>query len=292
MHADHMTICSPCPPGPCCCVQLRHVGRGGHLRQHAAPVSTWQGPVHLEAGSSSTTTTTQDWREQELGHWTNGCLRAQHGSMGPSNRGIWGHWRVGTADLCSRLIPCIPAITRYEVELQNRGKIDVYYQLLHTDTPFGRKFSFEPSSGHLAGGQIQVRSAQRQPGGCMGWGLGCICARRGKRAQGQWFVGILGWGWSLSMCGFIRSLPTRPDPPGPLRSPSRSSCCRTCWARLTRPSSGPSAAPACRCCCSSRAACAGPAARWTQSCWTTASYRTALGVCGSLACMAGARLHR
>lgn len=44
---------------------------------------------------------------------------------------------------------------QYEVELQNRGKIDVQFQLIQPDTRFGQKFSFEPDSGHLLGGQIQ-----------------------------------------------------------------------------------------------------------------------------------------
>ncbi len=45
---------------------------------------------------------------------------------------------------------------RYEVELQNRGKIDVHYQLIPPSSAFGSKFAFEPDQGHLTGGQIQV----------------------------------------------------------------------------------------------------------------------------------------
>lgn len=42
------------------------------------------------------------------------------------------------------------------MELQNRGKIDVHYQLMPPTTPFGHKFAFEPSAGALGGGDIQV----------------------------------------------------------------------------------------------------------------------------------------
>ncbi|GFH15843.1 uncharacterized protein HaLaN_12151 [Haematococcus lacustris] len=45
---------------------------------------------------------------------------------------------------------------QYEVELQNRGKIDVHFQLVPPTTPFGVKFSFEPAQGLLLGGEIQV----------------------------------------------------------------------------------------------------------------------------------------
>ncbi len=51
----------------------------------------------------------------------------------------------------------VTCVHRYEVELQNRGKIDVHYALMPPATAFGSKFSFEPSSGHLSGGEIQVR---------------------------------------------------------------------------------------------------------------------------------------
>eukprot|EP00798_Chlamydomonas_sp_ICE-L_P006741 gene6741-3411_t len=44
---------------------------------------------------------------------------------------------------------------QYEVELQNRGKIDVEYRLIPSSTPMGTRFSFEPSSGHMSGGEIQ-----------------------------------------------------------------------------------------------------------------------------------------
>lgn len=44
---------------------------------------------------------------------------------------------------------------QYEVEIQNRGKIDVHYALTPPATDFGSMFTFEPSSGHLLGGQIQ-----------------------------------------------------------------------------------------------------------------------------------------
>lgn len=66
--------------------------------------------------------------------------------------------------LCSSALPVLLPC-RYEVELQNRGKIDVHYNLLPPSTAFGSKFTFEPSAGHLLGGQIQVLIGRRhRPG--------------------------------------------------------------------------------------------------------------------------------
>ncbi len=50
----------------------------------------------------------------------------------------------------------VNTLHQYEVELQNRGKIDVDYRLVPPGTAFGSKFSFEPPSGRLSGGQIEV----------------------------------------------------------------------------------------------------------------------------------------
>eukprot|EP00955_Chlamydomonas_euryale_P060740 357809-Chlamydomonas_euryale.AAC.3 len=44
----------------------------------------------------------------------------------------------------------------YDVELQNRGKIDVNFSLVPPTSVFGAKFGFEPDAGHLAGGEIQI----------------------------------------------------------------------------------------------------------------------------------------
>ncbi|EFJ42226.1 hypothetical protein VOLCADRAFT_67248 [Volvox carteri f. nagariensis] len=50
----------------------------------------------------------------------------------------------------------VNTLHQYEVELQNRGKIDVEYRMVPPGSPFGSRFTFEPASGRLAGGQIQV----------------------------------------------------------------------------------------------------------------------------------------
>lgn len=50
----------------------------------------------------------------------------------------------------------VNTLHQYEVELQNRGKIDVDYRLVTPSSPFASKFAFEPFTGRLAGGQIQV----------------------------------------------------------------------------------------------------------------------------------------
>ncbi|GIL73964.1 hypothetical protein Vretifemale_3957, partial [Volvox reticuliferus] len=50
----------------------------------------------------------------------------------------------------------VNTLHQYEVELQNRGKIDVDFRLVPPGSAFGSRFSFEPASGRLAGGQIQV----------------------------------------------------------------------------------------------------------------------------------------
>jgi hydrocephalus-inducing protein len=43
----------------------------------------------------------------------------------------------------------INSVSEYEVELENQGEIDAYYEMLHNDTLFGSKFSFQPSKGSL-----------------------------------------------------------------------------------------------------------------------------------------------
>lgn len=45
---------------------------------------------------------------------------------------------------------------RYEAELLNRGKVDAYWSLQPCHTPFGSKFSFEPTDGILQPGTGQV----------------------------------------------------------------------------------------------------------------------------------------
>lgn len=45
---------------------------------------------------------------------------------------------------------------QYEVELQNRGKIDAQFRLIPWSTVFGSKFEFFPDSGSLYAGQILV----------------------------------------------------------------------------------------------------------------------------------------
>ncbi|GMH35419.1 hypothetical protein BSKO_03287 [Bryopsis sp. KO-2023] len=50
----------------------------------------------------------------------------------------------------------INTLHQYEVELQNRGKIDAKFQLLPPNTEFGSKFRFEPDHGSLVAGQVQI----------------------------------------------------------------------------------------------------------------------------------------
>lgn len=49
----------------------------------------------------------------------------------------------------------INTMHQYEVELQNRGKIDAQFMLLPRNTEFGSKFKFEPDNGTLVAGQVQ-----------------------------------------------------------------------------------------------------------------------------------------
>ncbi|KXZ49496.1 hypothetical protein GPECTOR_21g722 [Gonium pectorale] len=50
----------------------------------------------------------------------------------------------------------VNTLHQYEVELQNRGKIDVEFRLVPPGSAFGTRFTFEPSQGRLSGGQIQI----------------------------------------------------------------------------------------------------------------------------------------
>lgn len=50
----------------------------------------------------------------------------------------------------------INTMHQYEVELQNRGKIDAQFMLLPKNTEFGSKFRFEPDNGVLVAGQVQI----------------------------------------------------------------------------------------------------------------------------------------
>ncbi|KAG2489301.1 hypothetical protein HYH03_012133 [Edaphochlamys debaryana] len=50
----------------------------------------------------------------------------------------------------------VNTLHQYEVELQNRGKIDVDYRLVPPGSAFGTRFTFEPPAGRLSGGQIEV----------------------------------------------------------------------------------------------------------------------------------------
>jgi hydrocephalus-inducing protein len=47
----------------------------------------------------------------------------------------------------------INSVSEYDVELENQGEIDAYYEMLHNDSLFGSKFSFQPSRGSLGVGQ-------------------------------------------------------------------------------------------------------------------------------------------
>ncbi|PNH08880.1 Hydrocephalus-inducing protein [Tetrabaena socialis] len=50
----------------------------------------------------------------------------------------------------------VNTLHQYEVWLQNRGKIDVDFRLVPPGSAFGTRFSFEPPSGRLSGGQMEV----------------------------------------------------------------------------------------------------------------------------------------
>lgn len=50
----------------------------------------------------------------------------------------------------------INTLHQYEVELQNRGKIDAEFRLVLPETILGSKFSFEPDTGLLTAGEIQT----------------------------------------------------------------------------------------------------------------------------------------
>lgn len=63
-------------------------------------------------------------------------------------------------DTLLRFFPVLH-MCRYEVELQNRGKIDVQFALMQPETTFGKKFRFEPDTGLLHGGEIQVLPVQQ-----------------------------------------------------------------------------------------------------------------------------------
>jgi hydrocephalus-inducing protein len=152
----------------------------------------------------------------------------------------------------------------YEVELQNRGKIDVEFRLAPPTTSFGSRFAFEPSVGRLSGGQIQPIKVRRRCGeGGAGRREAWACAGTGGKAVAQ--RGPAGWAMDQQRaCGALGGVFARGsrragvggrvwgaaaarllvrDGRASVRA-RRSSCCPTCWARSTRRSAGASRAAA------------------------------------------------
>jgi hydrocephalus-inducing protein len=60
----------------------------------------------------------------------------------------------------------INALHQYEVELQNRGKIEAHFSLLPSGSTFGSKFQFEPDAGILAPCSVSMQQSL----------LGMICS--------------------------------------------------------------------------------------------------------------------
>ncbi len=141
----------------------------------------------------------------------------------------------------------------YEVELQNRGKIDVEFRLLAPLSPFGKKFSFEPDHGHLGSGEIQVGGED-------------ACVR---------YVLLLDWMLELFEGLVLKYY-------HPLLRSSASSCCLTCWGHSQRPLIGSSRAAAYRSTCSSRDTWPVRRSRLTLRAWTLGSFRTDSGANESL----------
>jgi hypothetical protein len=54
---------------------------------------------------------------------------------------------------------CVTSRHRYELRLMNKGSIDSQWTLSAPDTPFGRRFSFEPGSAFIRIGEETVISA-------------------------------------------------------------------------------------------------------------------------------------
>lgn len=54
----------------------------------------------------------------------------------------------------------VNTLHQYEIELHNRGEIDTSFNILPLNTPFGKRFSFSPSTGTLAAGKDQTVEIQ------------------------------------------------------------------------------------------------------------------------------------